>query len=171
MKAHNGMRPQDIVVLLKILTFEKEDWQYRDLSSRLFISTGEISESLNRSFIAGLLDESRKRVYRQSLMEFITYGLHYVFPAEPGTMVTGMPTAHSHPFYIGHFKSEFKYAWPHENGIIRGLAITPLHPGVPGAATLDQLLYKMLASVDVLRVGRVREKQLAIKELTKIILP
>jgi len=50
------------------------------------------------------------------------------------------------------------------------LAITPLHIGVPGAATLDQLLYKMLASVDVLRVGRVREKQLAIKELAKIIL-
>jgi len=170
MKAHNGMRPQDIVVLLKILTSEKEAWQYRDLSSKLFISTGEIAESLNRSQIAGLVDESRRRVHRESLMEFITYGLQYVFPVVPGTMVTGMPTAHSHPFYIAHFKSEFKYAWPDENGIIRGLAITPLHIGVPGAATLDQLLYKMLASVDVLRVGRVREKQLAIKELAKIIL-
>ena len=98
MKAHNGMRPQDIVVLLKILTSEKEAWQYRDLSSKLFISTGEIAESLNRSQIAGLVDESRRRVHRESLMEFITYGLQYVFPVVPGTMVTGMPTTHSHPF-------------------------------------------------------------------------
>lgn len=170
MKAHNGMRPQDIVILLKILTIENSDWQYRDLASKLFISTGEIAESLNRSLIAGLVDDSRRRVHRQSLMEFVTYGLHYVFPVVPGTMVTGMPTAHSHPFYTSHFKSEFKYAWPDENGLIRGLAITPLHPGIPGAALLDQLLYKLLASVDILRVGSVREKQLAIKELTKNIL-
>ena len=70
MKAHNGMRSQDIVILLKILTINK-DWQYRDLSSTLFMSLSEVSESLNRSFLAGLIDESRKRVFRQSLLEFI----------------------------------------------------------------------------------------------------
>jgi predicted transcriptional regulator len=70
MKSHNGMKPQDIILLLKILTI-KENWQYRDLSTSLFISISEISESLNRSFLAGLIDESKKRVFRQSLMEFI----------------------------------------------------------------------------------------------------
>ena len=79
MKAHNGMRSQDIVILLKILTINKE-WQYRDLSSGLFMSLSEVSESLNRSFLAGLIDVNRKRIFRQSLMEFIEHGLHYVFP-------------------------------------------------------------------------------------------
>ncbi len=73
MKPHNGMRPQDIVVLLKIITIGNVDWQYRDLSSTLFLSTSEVSESLYRSHIAGLVDESKRKVFRQSLMEFIEH--------------------------------------------------------------------------------------------------
>ena len=99
MKTHNGMRPQDIVILLKILTYDKKDWQYRDLASELSISVSEVSESLRRSHIAGLIDERRRKVHRQSLLEFIQYGLHYVFPQVPGTLVTGIPTGHSHPFF------------------------------------------------------------------------
>jgi hypothetical protein len=52
MKAHNGMRPQDIVLLLKILTVPAPDWQYRALAASLYLSISEVSESLNRSHIA-----------------------------------------------------------------------------------------------------------------------
>jgi hypothetical protein len=65
-----GMRPQDIVILLKILTTPDPGWHYRDLASQLFISISEISESLHRSHTAGLIDESNRKVHRQSLMEF-----------------------------------------------------------------------------------------------------
>jgi hypothetical protein len=170
MKAHNGMRPQDIVMLLKILTVSAPAWQYRDLAGSLYVSTSEVSESLNRSHIAGLIDESKRKVHRQSLMEFIRYGLHYVFPQVPGTMVTGIPTAHSHPFYARLFKSEMNYAWPDENGNMRGLAIQPLYPSVVKAVKQDELLYKLLASIDIIRVGRTRELKVAIGELQKIIL-
>ena len=74
------MRPQDIVVLLKILTTPILNWQYRDMASDLFLSVSEISDSLNRSHMAGLVDKSRRLVFRQSLMEFIEHGIHYVFP-------------------------------------------------------------------------------------------
>jgi hypothetical protein len=63
-----------------------------------------------------LVDETRRKVFRQSLVEFIEYGLHYVFPALPGTMVTGVPTAHSHPFYASRFNSELNYVWQDEVG-------------------------------------------------------
>ena len=99
MKSHNGMRPQDIVILLKIITVDNIKWQYRDLASSLSISISEISESLIRSHLAGLVDESRRIVHRQSLLEFIEHGLKYVFPQAPGTLVTGIPTAHSHIFF------------------------------------------------------------------------
>jgi hypothetical protein len=170
MKSHNGMRPQDIVLLLKVLTVSTPDWQYRDLAASLYLSVSEISESLNRSHIAGLIDESKRKVYRQSLMEFIRYGLHYVFPQVPGTMVTGIPTAHSYPFYARLFKSEMNYAWPDDNGNIRGLAIQPLYPSVVKAVKQDEQLYKSLASIDIIRVGRTRELKVAIEELQKIIL-
>ena len=159
------MRPQDIVVLLKLLTVSNLNWQYRDLSASLFISISEISDSLNRSHLAGLVDDSRRKVHRQSLMEFIQYGLHYVFPQTLGSMVTGIPTAHSHPFYAARFSSELPYVWPDETGNVRGLSIEPLHKGVLKAVQNDEMLYKLLASIDIIRVGKAREMKMAIEEL------
>lgn len=170
MKSHNGMRPQDIVILLKILSFGKVDWQYRDLARDLFISLSEVSESLHRSHLARLVDHSRHRVFRQSLMEFIEHGLRYVFPVLPGTMITGMPTAHCHPFFKHHFLSGSEYVWPDAKGLTRGLAITPLYKGATDAARKDECLYKWLAGIDILRVGRVREIKAALDMLNKEIL-
>ena len=170
MRTHNGMRPLDVVVLMKIIALSHENWQYRDLSASLHISISEISESLNRSVIAGLLDSSKRKVKRLALMEFIQYGLHYVFPQLPGPVVRGMETAHSHPFYRQHFSSNLPYVWPSPNGNARGQAIEPLHKGVVEAATQDQVLYKLLASIDIVRVGKVREIKLALEELKKSIL-
>jgi hypothetical protein len=164
------MRPQDIVILLKLLTIEKADWQYRELSSSLFISTSEVSESLKRSQLAGLIDSSRKKVYRQNLMEFIEHGLHYVFPQQPGSMVTGIATAHSHPFYQSLFISDVNYVWEDENGTMRGLAIEPLYKGVVRAVKKDEALYKILASIDIIRVGKTRELKAARQELQNAIL-
>jgi hypothetical protein len=121
--------------------------------------------------MAGLVDEGRRKVYRQSLMEFIQYGLHYVFPQVPGSMVTGMPTAHSHPFYNKKFISELNYVWPDENGTLRGLAIQPLYKSVVKAVKKDDALYKLLASIDIIRVGKTREMKVAVAELKKFILP
>jgi hypothetical protein len=167
MKAHNGMRPQDIVVLLKIVVLNKKEWQYRDLAQSLLISISEISESLNRSHTAGLIDESRHRVFRTGLLEFIEHGLRFVFPQLPGTMVTGIPTAHSHQYFRRIFPSDMNYVWPFEVGDMRGLAITPLHKAVPVAAALDDDLYRLLAAVDIIRVGQAREKKAAFELLHK----
>ena len=164
------MRPLDIVVLMKIIALKDEPWQYRDLSSTLYISISEISASLNRSLVAGLVDKEKKKIRRNALMEFIQFGLHYVFPQLPGTIVNGMETAHSHPFYRQHFSSDLPYVWPEVSGNLRGQAIEPLHKGVVRASQQDDILYKLLASIDILRVGKVREKNLAIEELKKHLL-
>lgn len=170
MKSHNGMRPQDIVVLLKIRSLDQARWQYRDLASSLFLSISEISESLTRSHIAGLIDESRRKVFRKSLMEFIEYGLHYVFPQQPGTIMTGIPTAHSYPAFRAHFATATNYVWPDDDGSIRGLSITPLYKGAPKAALQDSTLHLMLAAIDIIRVGRTRELKVAINTLHNVIL-
>lgn len=164
------MRPHDIIILLKIIVLDGHDWQYRDLSSSLLISTSEISESLKRSAVAGLYDHERKKVKRTALMEFIEYGLPYVFPQLPGAIVTGIETAHSHPFYKKLIISDEAFVWPYSKGSTRGQAIEPLHSKVAVAAMNDELLYKLLASIDILRVGRVRERKLAIEEMKKYIL-
>lgn len=164
------MRPLDVVVLLKIVALKDIPWQYRDLSASLFISISEISASLKRSMIAGLIDSDRKSVRRRALMEFIQYGIQYVFPQLPGPIVNGIATAHSHPFYKNHFASDLPYVWPSIDGNARGQAIEPLHKGVVKAIKESEELYKLLASIDIIRVGKVREKNLAIQELKDQIL-
>lgn len=165
------MRPQDVVVLLKIIAKADQVWQNKDLASELFISPAEISESLNRSGIAGLIErDKKKKVYRQSLLEFLEHGLHYVFPAFPGAMMNGVYTAHSHPFMQKHFQSELNYVWPDPRGEFRGLSIEPLYKNQVSAANKDSTLYLMLALIDVIRVGRVRETKIAVEELKRLIL-
>lgn len=159
------MRPQDIVILLKLTCLRGQAWQYRDLASDLYMPLSEISGSLKRSEMAGLYNPTTRNTHRQALMEFVQYGLRYVFPVIPGGMVTGVPTAHSHPFYTQYFVSEMTYVWPYLEGESRGLSIEPLHINVPKAVRKDEQLYKLLASVDMLRVGRVREMNKAIGEL------
>jgi hypothetical protein len=47
--------------------------------------------------------------------------------------------------------------------------VDPLYPSVPEAAILDEELHQLLAIADTLRMGRAREKEIAIDELTKFI--
>lgn len=159
------MRPQDIVILLKIIALGESKWFAKDLASALFISASEVSESLNRSQVAGLLHADKRKVYRQSLLEFLVHGIAYVFPVEPGSFRNGIPTAHSHPLMQQSFKGADQYIWPDPQGIVRGMSIDPLIPSVVKAVHQDQQLYLLLTLVDVLRVGKVREKKRAIEML------
>ena len=170
MKKHRGMRSQDIVVLLKIAALRTREWFVKELAFALDISQSEVSESLNRSQIAGLLSADKKRLMKNNLLDFLEHGLRYVYPAEPGAIQRGMPTAHSAPPLNRHISTEESYVWPWAEGETRGQAIEPLHPGVPGACSKDPVLYESLALVDALRLGRVREKQQAMEELRKRIL-
>lgn len=163
------MRPQDIVILLKIIALGKDTWQLKDLARQLFISPSEVSESLNRSYLAGLVDYEKKKVSRQSLMEFLQYGLHYVFPQHPGAMVNGMPTAHAHPYMHQYFSRDLIYVWPDLHGKVRGLTIKPFYPKQTEAAKEDKELYKLLALVDIIGVGRTREVKVAVEKLSKMI--
>jgi len=167
MKKHSGMRPQDIVILLKIAIKGEQSWTMKDLSRELEISASEVSESLNRSFFAGLLFQNKKQVMRQALMDFLQYGLRYVYPQQPGALVRGVPTAHAAPPLIDQIMGEAVFVWPHHEGTIRGQAIEPLYPSVPAASQKDPLFYEVMALCDALRVGRARERNIAVEELKK----
>lgn len=164
------MRPQDVAILLKIIAIDNQQWQMAGLANLLRISISEISESLNRSRIANLIDYNKKKVSRQNFFEFLEHGVRYVFPQEPGSMARGIPTAHSHPFMKKGFISELDYVWPDNKGSMMGLIIEPLYKKQVEAVQEDELFYKLLSLVDVIRVGKVREIKYAISELRKNIL-
>ncbi|HRB80147.1 MAG TPA: hypothetical protein PKY86_08070 [Niabella sp.] len=161
------MRPHDIVILLKIASRGDRPWMMKDLSIELSISAGEVSESLHRSALAGLISQDKTRLMKLSIVDFLEHGLRYVYPQQPGAKVRGMPTAHAAPPLNGDILSDEPYVWPYGEGTVRGESIEPLHPKVPEACLKDPVFYEYMALCDALRVGKVREKNMAVQELKK----
>jgi len=164
------LKPQDILILLKILAKRDENWFHHTIADELGISQSEVSQSLTRSRYAGLIDTARKKVNRRALTELLLHGISYVFPQQPGPVVRGIATAYSARPLSSIIHSEEKYVWPYAKGNERGQAIEPLYPAAVSAALRDKDLYELLSLVDALRVGKVREKELAKKELERRIL-
>lgn len=164
------MKPQDLVVLAKLIVIGDVGFTQVSLAQTLILSQSEISTSLARSAYAGLLIHDRKDVNRKLFFDFIQYGLGVVFPQHPGNIVRGTLTAHSAPPLNSSILSEQDYVWPYAKGLARGQSVIPLYPTVPQAVLLDEQLYEMLALFDAIRVGRVREKNLALEYLEKRIL-
>ncbi|MBI5201470.1 MAG: hypothetical protein HY925_07800 [Elusimicrobia bacterium] len=169
MKVAQGIKPQDVLVLLKIALAKERPWRLVDLAQELGLSISEVSMALERAKYSSLLDSSKKHVVWPALLEFILHGLKYVFPAEPGALCRGIPTSHSAPPLSSHIVSSEndRYVWPSNDGEVRGQAIEPIYESVPKAARKDPQLYEVLALIDALRVGRARERKIAVEELTR----
>lgn len=168
MRAQNQqMKPQDVLLLLKIVILNNTAWNQKPVAEALGLSQSEVSEAVARCKYAGLLAPNGKTVMKMALLEFLQYGLKYVFPIKTGAVVRGVPTSHSASPLKEEIQSTEAYVWPYGKGSVRGHSITPLYPSVPEAALKDEKLHELLALADALRVGRAREKELAIKELKK----
>lgn len=158
------------MILLKILIFKSEIWYIQDLVQSLKISLSEVSESLDRSKFSGLLDNSKKRVNRQGLSNLLIYSIQYIFPVKPGALVRGIPTAHSFPKFQKEFNSNIQYVWQDDDGTDIGQEIEPFYKSQGFAARQDHTLYEVLALIDLLRVGKKREVDFAVKKLSAFIL-
>ena len=162
------MKPQDIIILLKKTTSLGKNLNVRELASSLNISTSNVSESLERCKIAQLIDINKKHVNILALQEFLIHGIKYVFPITLGKVVRGTATFISaSPLKETISTSKDQYVWPYNKGNSRGQSIEPLYNIVPKIVEEDNELYQLLVLVDALRIGRVREREIAILELKK----
>ena len=120
---------------------------------------------------AGVADNA-VRPHSHNLAEFTLHGAKYAFPGVRLPLSVGVPTSHSAPAFAGVFApGSADFVWPHPNGSVRGVGVEPLHPAVPFAAMQDAKLYEMLALFDALRVGKARERGMALERLQAIIDP
>jgi hypothetical protein len=165
------MLGQDIAILLKICLLEGPKILSKKLADELFLSTAEVSKSLNRCKDSGLLywSDLEKRVNRSALLDFLAYGMRHVFPPKKGGLVRGVPTSTAAEPLKSHFvdNGEPPPVWPYPEGTVRGLSLSPLYKSAPKAALLDPRLYELLALCDAIRSGRTRERVLAVELLRK----
>nr|WP_217425105.1 hypothetical protein [Flavobacterium sp. 7E] len=156
--------------MLKVIALGEKPWFHHTIAQDLGMSQSEVTQSLNRSKYAGLIDNARKKVNKIAFNEFLLHGVAYAFPQQPGALVRGMLTAHSAEPLHKIIQATDKYVWPNAKGLDRGQAIQPLYPTAVEASLKDIELYELLTLVDAIRVGRVREKEMAKRELEKRIL-
>ena len=167
MRVHHGMKPQDCVILLKIVDLGASKWMAKDLALAVGLSPSEVSFSLERSRYSKLLNDGKRRVNTRAFLDFLVHGLRVVFPVRPGGMARGIPTAWSAPPLAASFGDSNPVVWPSETGSLRGESIQPLYPNSIVSVLEQPGLHELLAMVDALRIGRSREIDLASKFLAK----
>lgn len=165
------LKPQDILVLLKLIARSREDWAYNRIAVELSMSPSEIHASIKRALKASLAVQRDKRITPnvRNLEEFLCHGIRYAFVVEHGGMVRGVPTAHAAPPLDKVFVPDGEPipVWPDAEGSTRGLSFSPLYKAAPSAAKADPKLYELLVLVDAIRGGRARERNYAINEMKK----
>jgi hypothetical protein len=165
--AHRALRPQDIVVVLAVHHLATARWTYAALAERLGLPDSHAHAAVQRAIRSHLNEEDSRRVRTRNLLEFLEHGVRYAFPVEPGPVARGVPTGASAPPLdtLMQDNSAGDLVWAHVDGKTTGQSLTPLHPNVPTIAMEIPPLHECLALVDALRIGGVRERQLAAREL------
>jgi len=164
------LRPQDLVVLLRLSLQQGVAPSYAELADQLSLTASETHAGVERAVAAQLArkDTSGKpSVVREALRLFVQHGAGYAYPATRGGMTRGMPTSHAAPPLKDRIvqPSEPPPVWPHKAGAVRGAAFYPLYPTVPEAAARNPALYELLALFDAVRGGSLRERAIAIELL------
>jgi len=168
MKAHNGMRPQDVVILLKMITLHNRVWTFAEIANALQISEAEVSYAMERNKLAGLVNPDKNKVNKLAMREFLIYGVKYVFPPQVGHSARGIATAHSAPPVKDYItEGNEHYVWAYYKGTKRGNTIVPLYPKIPKIIENQSELYEFLTIIDTLRIGKKREMEIAVNELDK----
>jgi hypothetical protein len=164
-----SLRPQDVVVLLKLFSYRGRRPSMAQMGIDLSLSSSEVHAALKRLVTARLVSGDGNRPLRAPAEEFLLHGLKYVFPPKRGEVTRGVPTSYAAPPLDQRIApgTDLPPVWPLADGRQRGIALEPLYRSAPAAALCDQALYELLALIDAVRDGRARERKLAEHELTQ----
>jgi len=166
-----SLKPQDIVVALKLLSYPQQRPPFSVMAADLGLSPSEVHGAMKRLQSARLIHGPgmENKAILSALEEFLIHGVKYAFPAKRGSVTRGIPTSYAASPLKAEivFGDELPPVWPWPEGDARGVALEPLYKSVPSAALHDPALYELLALVDAIRDGRARERQIAERELTK----
>lgn len=165
------LKPQDLLVLLKVVAHPGQRWTYAALGEALAMSASETHASVKRAVACGLAVAPARGEWspvRPALLEFMLHGLRYVWPASSGPVKRGVPTSFGTEPLASKIMSANGEApvWAHPEGKSKGPSLSPLYRTAPQAALADPALHRLLALVDALRTGRARERALATELLT-----
>lgn len=160
------LKPQDLLVLLKVAANPPRRWTYAALGEALAMSASETHASVKRAVASGLAVAPSRGEWspvRPNLLEFVLHGVRYIWPATPGPIKRGVPTAFGAEPLASQLVAASGEApvWAYAEGQAKGPTLSPIYRTAPQAALADLALHRLLALLDALRTGRARERSLA----------
>jgi len=162
-----ALKPQDVMVLLKLVAIHKKEWSYNGLAVELGMSPSEVHAASKRALAAQLAVKRDGSLVPNSrnLEEFLVHGLRYAFFPEWGGLTRGMPTLFGASPLAENIvpSAEPLPVWPDPEGEAYGSSFLPLYKSAPKAARADPALYELLVLVDAIRGGKARERNLGIQ--------
>ena len=85
------LRPHDVAVALQLAL--SPGMHYRALAQAVGLSQGETHNAVQRLIASRLIRGEDRAANTGALLEFLSGGVPYVFPAEPGPETRGVPTS------------------------------------------------------------------------------
>lgn len=177
------MKPQDIVVLAKLLSYQKrkKSWTQPILAEELCLSPSQVNYALKRllnsKLIAPVIKNKSEKVLipvTQACEEFLLHGFKFVFPPVFGSQSPGIPTAYAAPPLNEIIVSgnDLPPVWPAiSKGAVRGIELKPLYHCVTKSLDKypDSYFYELLALLDALRSGCARERNIGAEKITEML--
>lgn len=165
------LKPQDVLVGLKLIAIGEERWFLAHMARSLRISIGATHNAVTHLRAAGLVREKEGAVVvvATRMLDFLVHGAPAMLYPVKGGITRGIPTAGGGPPLAGKFAraGDIPVVWPVPSGRVKGEGLEPIYDTAPLAAAEDAKLYDLLTLVDAIRVGRPRELAAAIKELAE----
>jgi hypothetical protein len=164
-----ALKPQDVLVLLKLIAIQKKEWSYNGLSVELGMSPSEVHAAGQRALAAQLAVKRAGSLVPnvRNLEEFLLHGIRYAFFPEWGGLTRGMPTLFAASPLAERIvpSAQPVPVWPDPEGDVYGSSFLPLYKSAPRAARVDAALYELLVLVDAIRGGKARERNMGVKEI------
>jgi hypothetical protein len=174
MRKQPALKPQDVVVALKVALAKDSVPSFAQLARVLHMSASEVHGATQRAIASRLIEftSATLRANKVALHEFLLHGVAYAFPLVEGPVTRGLPTGVSAPVLREHFDhgQSMPFVWPDAEGPARGPSICPLYPTVPAACREDPNLYDALSLLDAIRGGAAREREMAASLLIRVLL-
>ncbi len=161
------MKPQDLLVILKIFLWNEGSWSMSRLGASIGLSKSETHYSVKRCIDIGLLGEKTLYPKPTLIQECIEHAVKFMFPPKWGDNGVGIPTMHStEPLSKKISSSSPLIVWPCDKGSLEGTILHPIYSSVPQACLQDKHIYEYFALIDSIRAGKARERKIALEELT-----
>jgi hypothetical protein len=172
------LKPQDILVACQVAlagtTIPTHEW----LGKTLHLSPSTVYEALKRcrqsKLVTGTCQGGRSvgvKIVPQKLYEFLVHAVPILYYPRLVAPVRGLPTAAFSPLFRERFTKpgDLVVVWPYSKGKEIGEGLLPIYPSIPIASSQNPTLHQMMAAVDLLRIGKVREKKAAASYLEELL--